>query len=214
VSRLLAVGLLLASAAAPAAAQVSAPTRAHPATTLVQPAPVVIPIVLPPPPRTTSQAGSTLISALLSIANAQRIDPRAAQTASFQYVQAVQQYRSGNFAAAKISALAALSTAAQAQVENNVPAPVPPNPALVSGAGQLPGLAGGLYGGDAPAIDADAFLALARGTIDDCAARRDRRLGAAESHYDRAKQDFSRRDWEAARIDAKAAIDACAKPQP
>jgi hypothetical protein len=204
--------------AAPAPAQVHvapAPAQVHvaPAQVQVAPASAPVPILLPQAPPITSSTGSTLYSAMLAIARAQQINPQAAQTASFQYVQAVQQFRSGNTAAANISALQALSTAAQAQVQSSPPAPLP-TPPLVPAPAQVPGLAGGLYGGDAPVIDADSFLALARGTIDDCAARRDRRLAAAQQHYAQAQQDFARGNWQATRVDAKAAIDACAKPQP
>ncbi|MGD0475236.1 MAG: hypothetical protein ABSB70_18765 [Candidatus Velthaea sp.] len=171
-----------------------------------------VPIVLPQAPPPLGATGSTLFAARLAIARAAQIDPQAAQTASFVYVKAVQQYRSGNIAGANASALQALSTASQAQVLPAVPAPVPAA-SLAPAATQQPGVAGGLYGADAAAIDADSFLALARGTLDDCAARRDHRLAAAQSHYAQAEHDFALRNWQATRVDAKAAIDACAKPR-
>jgi hypothetical protein len=212
VKRTVATGMLAVVLAAPAligvrpaAAQV-APAPAHAA---VVSAPIVLPHA-PPPVNTT---GSTLFAAALAIARAQQISPQAAQTASFSYVKAVQQYRSGNFSAANASALQALSTASQAQVQTVAPAPLP-NPALVPATPQKPGLAGGLYGADAAVIDADSFLALARGTLDDCAARHNRRLAGAQADYKRAEQDFALRNWQATRVDAKAAIDACAKAQP
>jgi hypothetical protein len=187
----------------PAAAQV-APAPAHPGAGSV-------PIVLPHAPLPLSGTSSTLFAAQLAIARAQAIDPHAAQTAAFAYTTAVQQFRSGNFAAARISALQALSTASQAQVRLSQPAP-PPLPAIAPAtAPQKPGLGGGLYGADAPAIDADSFLALARGTLDSCAARHDHRLAAAQAEFARAEQDFAQRNWQATRVDAKAAIDACAK---
>jgi hypothetical protein len=205
---------------APAMAQVHTVLPTHvrtvPAQTPLALAPVrvpaapAVPIVLPHPPPVTDVVTSTFATALLAITRAQQIDPAAAQTASFQYVAALQQYRSGNVAAARITALEALSTASQAQVRATTPA-VAPTPGLVSAAPQLPGLAGGPYGGDAPAIDAASFLALARGIIDDCAARHDHRVSTARAHYAQAQNDFDLRDWEATRTDAKAAIDACAK---
>jgi hypothetical protein len=179
---------------------------------LVAPRPAAaapVPIVLPHAPPPLTSVGSSLYAARLAIARAQGVNPQAAQTASFQYVKAVQQYRSGNLAGADITARQALSTAAQAQVPMSAPAAVPA-PALVPAPPQQPGLAGGLYGADAAAIDADSFLALARGTLDDCTARHDRRLAGAQADYARAEQDFARRNWQATRADAKAAIDACA----
>ena len=171
-----------------------------------------IPIILPaPPPAVNHQTSSTLFDAMLAISRAQQNNPQAAQTAAFQYFTAVQQYRSGNFNAAQRSALEALSTASQ-------PAPgidphAPPAPILPPGATQLPGTQGGLYGADAAAIDADTFLALARRTIDECAARHDRRLGQAQLQYADAARAFAARNWEQTRRAAKAAIDACAKSQ-
>lgn len=201
----LASAAIISLSGRPAPAQV-VPPPVHP------PAAVSVPIVLPHAPPPLGGTSSALFAAQLAIARAQAIDPQAAQTASFAYAKAVQQYRSGNFAGANISALQALSAASQAQVQ---PAPAGvPAPALVPAMPQLPGLAGGLYGADAAAIDADSFLALARGTLDDCAARHDRRLAGAQAHYARAERDFALRNWQATRVDAKAAIDACAKPQP
>jgi hypothetical protein len=172
-----------------------------------------VPVVLPHAPPPFTSVGSNLYAARLAIARAQQLNPQAAQTASFQYVKAVQQYRSGNLAGADITARQALSTAAQAQAPVSSPASVP-TPALAAAPPQQPGLAGGLYGADAAAIDADSFLALARGTLDACAARHDRRLAGAQADYARAEQDFALRNWQATRADAKAAIDACAKLGP
>ncbi len=186
---------LLLVAAIPAGAQQRAP----------------VPIVLPAPPPVSNQTSSALFDAMLAVSRAQLTNPQAAQTASFQYFTAVQQYRSGDFRAARRSALEALSTASQPAL--GADAHAPPAPILPPGATQLPGTQGGLYGADAPAIDADTFLALARGTIDDCAARHDRRLAQAQARYAEAVRAFAARNWETTRIAAKAAIDACAKPQ-
>jgi hypothetical protein len=206
---------------APASAQQVQPAPAHVVPVPAPPqnramaraqVPAPVPIVLPHPPPITNATSSTLFAVRLAIARAQQIDPQAAQTASFQYVQAIQQLRTGNIAAANISALAALATVSSAQVRSDAPAPLP-TPALEPAAPQAPGLAGGLYGADAPAIDADSFLALARGIVDDCTARNDPRLTDAKRHYAQAEQHFAVRDWQATRIEAKAAIDACAKAQ-
>jgi hypothetical protein len=167
-----------------------------------------VPIVVPPAPLLGTPAGGNLHAALLAIARAQSIDPIAAQTASFQYVKAVQQLRSGDVAGADRTALEALSTASQAQVAPLAPA-LAATGGLTAAAPQRPGLGGGLYGADAPIIDAESFVALARGAIDECGARHDRRVAAARAAYARAQRDFANRDWQATRADAKAAIDAC-----
>lgn len=184
---------------------------AAPALAQVQRAPV--PVTLPHPPPITNAAGGALFDAMLAISRAQQTNPQAAQTASFQYVKAIQQYRSGNLGAARTSALEALSTASQPQPGSVAPAPSPAA-ARVPAPAQIPGTRGGLYGADAPAIDADSFLALARGTIDQCAVRHDTSLPAAQRHYAQAARAFAARNWETTRIEAKAAIDGCAKAQP
>jgi len=204
------------TAKTPAAASDGAPSTAGtvaPRATSFAGATTIVPIALPTPPPSTSALGSTFASALLAISEAEQIDPQAAQNASFAYVQAAQQYRAGNFTAARVTLLSAFATASAAQVRVLAPTPLP-TPALVSTPPQLPGTAGGLYGGDAPAIDAASFIALARGTIDDCTARHDRRLSTAQSHFAAAQADFAARNWEATRADAKAAIDACRDIQP
>lgn len=196
-----------AHAALPVGAVVHAQALAAPAAQHV-----TVPIVLPPAPSPIDATTNVLADARLAIARAQAIDPAAAQTASFEYVAAVEQYRGGNAAAAGISALQALATAGAAQIASVTP-DVPAAPGLTSTPAQRPGTAGGLSGADAPAIDADAFIALARGTLSACAARHDRRLGAAQADLSRAQRDFAARDWQATRTDAKSAIDACATPQ-
>ncbi len=199
----------VASARASAAASVRLPSAS---TLSAGNAPAPIPIVLPPPPAVVDSTSNAFSSAWLAIAQAQQMNPQAAQTASFAYVHAVQQYRSGNFAGARESALQALSIASGAQVRAIVPEPLP-TAALVSVPAQVPGLAGGLYGADAAAIDAGSFIALARGILDDCAARHDRRLAGAQTHFAQAQADYAAGNFNATRTDAKAAIDACAKPQ-
>jgi hypothetical protein len=195
-----------------------APVAVHSATVPGAVAPVGLPVVpaapvpigLPPPP-VASALNDTFLSALLAIGQAQQIDVQAAQAASFQYVQAVQQYRSGNAAEARRSALQALATARAAQIRPLTPAV--PTPVIAAAPPQQPGTAGGLYGGDAPAIDADSFLALARGMIADCGTRDAHRSADAKAHLARAEADFAARNWAATRRDAKAAIDTCAKPR-
>jgi hypothetical protein len=178
--RIAAARVLAVLLAAPAlfAAQ-RAPAQVAPVPAPVHPAAVSIPIVLPIAPPPLGGTSSTLFAARLAIARAQQIDPQAAQTAAFAYVKAVQQYRSGNISGANISALQALSAASQAQVQVSAPAQLP-TPAFVPAVPQTPGLAGGLYGGDSAAIDADSFIALA------CAPSRRRRF-----HYGRYFRTFA-----------------------
>jgi hypothetical protein len=163
------------------------------------------PIPLPLPPNSAAIQRQALLSALLAIAQAQRVDPGAAQTAAFAYRSALSQYGAGDRAAADRSLLRAISIASQAQVAPVAePAPQPSTGPTAGGAGVA------LYGAAAGEVDADSFLALARGTTADCIARHDRRAGTARAALARAERDFAATDWQATRVDAKAAIDACA----
>lgn len=170
-----------------------------------------IPIVVPKAPPITNQASSALFDAMLAISRAQQANPQAAQTASFEYAHALQQYRSGNIDGARRSALQSVRTASQPGVTLGPQAA--PSVPLGPAATQLPGLQGGLYGADAPAIDADSFLALARGILAECAARHDPALAAAQKSYVLATRDFAAQNWQRTRSDAKAAISTCAKAQ-
>src|SRR6185312_11070904 len=153
------LALLTPLAAAPAIAQTSG----------LPPSPIVAPLIIPKPPPVTNQTSSLMFNAMLAISRAQLTNPAAAQTASFAYTKALEQYRRGDLNGANASALDALSTAGMYAV------PVPqvvPVPQLV-----FPSVSHqALYGANAPAIDADAFLALTRGQLMECAARKSPQL--------------------------------------
>jgi len=170
------------------------------------PSPIVAPLILPKSVPVTNQTSSLMFNAMLAISRAQLTNPAAAQTAAFAYTKALEQYRRGDLSGASASALNASSTAGM-----YVPAPqIVPQPQLI-----LPSVSRqALYGANAPAIDADAFLALTRGQLMDCAARKSPQLAKAEDKYTLAVRDFAAANYEAVRRDSKAAIDLCAQPQP
>jgi len=168
---------------------------------------VVPPLLLPKPPPVTNQTSSLMFDAMLAISRAQLTNPAAAQTASFSYTKALEQYRRGDFSGANVSALSALSTAGMYAVPS--PLPVPESVTL------MPSISSqALYGANAAAIDADAFLALTRGQLMDCAARKSPHLAQAQARYKSALKDFATGNYEATRLDSKAAIDLCAQLQP
>lgn len=171
------------------------------------PSPIVAPLILPKSVPVTNQTSSLMFNAMLAISRAQLTNPAAAQTAAFAYTKALEQYRRGDLSGASASALNASSTAGMYAV----PAPqIVPQPQLI-----LPSVSRqALYGANAPAIDADAFLALTRGQLMDCAARKSPQLAKAEDKYTLAVRDFAAANYEAVRRDSKAAIDLCAQPQP
>lgn len=186
--RFLSAVIAAAAVAAPAAAQTVPPPN------------------VPKPPPVTNQTTSLIFDAMLAISRAQQQNPQAAQTASFAYAKALERLRAGDISAADANALDAWSQA----LRTAVPAPLPvPSPPLL--APREPSI--GLYGADAPAIDADAFLALTRGQLARCAARKAPQLPQAQAHYAAALKDFAARNYQGTRLESRAAIDACAQPQ-
>src|SRR5471032_2901986 len=109
---------LLAITAVPAFAQTSG----------LPPSPVVPPLIVQKSPPVTNQTSSLMFNAMLAISRAQLTNPAAAQTATFAYTKALEQYRRGDLSGANASALGALSTAGMYAV----PAPqIVPQPQLI-----------------------------------------------------------------------------------
>jgi hypothetical protein len=171
------------------------------------PSPVVPPLIVQKSPPVTNQTTSLMFNAMLAISRAQLTNPAAAQTASFAYAQALEQYRRGDITGANASAINALATAGMYAVP--VAMPQAPAPFIMPSVTNHP-----LYGASAPAIDADAFLALTRGQLIDCAARNAPQLEKAKARYNAAVKDFAAGNYQATRLDSKAAIDLCAQTQP
>src|SRR5471032_1719253 len=188
---------LLAITAVPAFAQTSG----------LPPSPIVAPLIVQKSLPVTNQTTSLMFNAMLAISRAQLTNPAAAQTASFAYAQALEQYRRGDITGANASAVNAISSAGMYAVPPTMPQP----PATFITPG-IPNRA--LYGASAQAIDADAFLALTRGQLIDCAARKSPQLAKAQDRYAIAVRDFAAANYEAVRRDSKAAIDLCAQPLP
>lgn len=166
------------------------------------------PLPLPIPPAQTNSTGFLLFDTMLAIARRQQAQPAAAQAATFAYTKALERYRSGDLAGADRAAIEAL--AALARAPQGAPAPVASAP-FVAPAPPRASLSGGSYGADAPTIDAEAFLALTRGALRDCAERRSPNLPAAQAAYAQAERALAARNPQAVRIGAKAAIDLCAR---
>ncbi|GAC1408830.1 MAG: hypothetical protein NVSMB64_17430 [Candidatus Velthaea sp.] len=184
--------------AAPAAAQTSGPGP------IVNP-PIVTPILIPPAPPIANATSSRIFDAALAIGRAQLTDPQAAQNASFAYAMALARYRAGDLGGADVQAVYAIIQAQQSAEVRPGPVPMPP-----FASPRAPRTS--LYGADAPAIDADAFLALTRNQLNECAARKSPALSESKVYYAQAQRDFAARNWQAVRIEAKAAIDACVTP--
>jgi hypothetical protein len=172
-----------------------------PSSAQVKPVPLA-PSVLPAPPAGTSATEVHLFDAMMAIVRAQQSNPQAAQTASFAYVKALQQYHIGDLTGADASAVRALGIASAAAVIPLAVAPVQPMTL-----GTPPRAPLSLAGASPASIDADAFLALARSELATCPAGA---RAAASADYARAATAFTASNFEATRRAAKAVIDRCA----
>lgn len=164
--------------------------------------PVPPPIVLPAPPPGSGEAHSLLFNAMLSIARAQAANPQAAQNAAFAYTKAIQQYQIGDRAGARASAREAI---AQSNATPQAPFAIPTIAPYAAPSASLPSP---LFGLNGPQIDASAFLALTRGQLASCNAAV---APQAQKDYARAQDDYAAQKYEAVRLDARAAIDLCAR---
>jgi hypothetical protein len=164
-------------------------------------------LVLPHPPPPTNQTNILINSANLAITQAAQSNPAAAQAAQYSYFQAIQKLNANDPAGAREAAVQALATLAQGAAN---PAPIQTVAPFTSN-GPAP-LHGPLFGVNAPSIDAEAFLALARGSLRACADAHDRALPDAQAKYDLAEKAAQTGNISAVRANAKAAIDICAHP--
>jgi hypothetical protein len=180
-------------------ARVGAQTAPHPA----PPPPPIL--VLPHPPPPTNQTNTLIFNAMLAIARAAQTNPSAAQAAQYPYFQAIQKLNANDLVGAREAAVQALSIAGQA---GEGPTPLATIAPFITSVPEPPHAP--LFGLNAPSIDADAFLALARGSLRACAAANSPALPAAQIKYALAEKDAKAGNISAVRADAKAAIDLCA----
>jgi len=85
------------------------------------------------PPAASSPTASAIFDAMIAISRAATSNPRAAQTASFTYAAAIQQYNAGDFDRARASAIQAIAQTdapAVPQPQGPTGGPVVPPPAV------------------------------------------------------------------------------------
>lgn len=161
---------------------------------------------LPNPPQPgANQTSSLIFDAMMAVARANTTNPQAAQSAALSYTQAVNNYNTGDFNRARTAAIQALINANQPQQTTAIAVIPPFTPTTAYQTNPFP-----LAGASVARVDADAFVAQARGAVQACvaahaptAALAQQRLAAAE-HEDKAGR------YQDVRLDAKAAVDLCA----
>ncbi len=156
---------------------------------------------LPAPPNAGGPASSAIFDAMLAIARTAASNPRAAQTASFSYDAAIQQFNARDFTRSRMSALTAISQAAAAPLPQPslyaAPIPQPVYYAMPNVAS--PGQA-----------DAESYVGLARRAMLACGAASPTPPAAVTQQFDAAVRALIARNYVAAKTASNAVIDQCA----
>ena len=136
------------------------------------------------------------------------VNPGASQSASLNTSVAIQRYNAGDINGAR-------SAAIQALIEANR-LPQTPIPVLRSTIPQTSALQTQPFlipGGSVAAIDANAFVAQARGAVAACAQRNSPNTAAATQHLNAAIGDEKAGRYQTVNTEARAAVDLCAAAQ-
>jgi hypothetical protein len=176
---------LVASTAAAASAQVTGPLTA-------------------PPPQ-TGVTSRLLFNAMLATAQAAASNPTAAQAARVNYEAAAAQFRQHNDAAARVSAMQAIAAAGAAPQAS----PIQPMKPYV--APNIPQSV--VVPGTIASINADAFVAAARGSVNNCVAAKSPNTALAQQRLATAERDNAAGQYGKVVASAQSIVDLCAVPQ-
>ncbi len=159
---------------------------------------------LPKPPPPGNQTSNLIFDAMMATARAAATNPQAAQSATFSYTQAVNSYNAGEISRARTAAIQALIDAnKQPPSQITTVRPYAPTSALQTN--PFP-----LAGGTVAQVDADAFVAQARGAVGACAQARSANTRIAQQRLAAAEREDKAGRYQDVRVDAKAAVDLCA----
>jgi hypothetical protein len=165
-----------------------------------------VPIGTPPAPgRPTA---NLVLDAMLATARAAAVNPSAAASAQFNTSVAIQRYNMRDYNGARSAAIQALIDA------NRLPqTEIPVLRSTIPQTSYYQTQPFPIAGGSVAALDADAFVAQARGAVAACAQQRSPNTGAATQHLNNAIGDEKAGKYQNVRIEAKAAVDLCAAAQ-
>jgi hypothetical protein len=161
--------------------------------------------VAPPP---TTPTANLIFQAMMATARAASTNPAAAQAAQIPYQHAVQSYNSGDVANARAQAI-------QALIEANRPQPVtiPVLRSTIPTTSALQTAPFPIAGASVAQIDADAFIAQARGAVAACRAAKSPNSSAAAVNLAAAEKDDAAGRYLNVSSEARAAVDLCAAAQ-
>jgi hypothetical protein len=165
-----------------------------------------VPAGIPPPPgRPTA---NLILDAMLATARAASVNPAAAQSASLNTNAAIQRYNMGDVNGARSAAIQALIEA------NRMPqTQIPVLKSTIPQTSYLQTNPFPIAGGSVAALDANAFVAQARGAVAACQSRSSPNTAAASQQLTAAERDAAAGRYQNVRTEARAAVDLCAAAQ-
>ena len=165
-----------------------------------------VPVGTPPAPgRPTA---NLILDAMLATARAASVNPNAAQSASFNTSVAIQRYNAGDVNGARSAAIQALIEANRVPPTN-----IPVLRSTIPQTSYLQTQPFPIAGGSVAAIDANAFVAQARGAVAACQARSSPNTTAASQQLAAAERDAKAGRYQDVRTEARTAVDLCAAAQ-
>ena len=163
---------------------------------------------LPPGPPPGRPTANLILDAMLATARAASINPSAAQSASLNTSAAIQRYNTGDINGARFAAIAALIEA------NRLPqTTIAPLRSTIDRTGSLQTQPFPIAGASVAALDANAFVAQARGAVTACRSRGSPNVVAATQRLAAAERDLNAGRYQDVRGEARAATDLCAAAQ-
>ena len=161
-----------------------------------------------PPPSPGRPTANLILDAMLATARAASVNPGAAQSASLNTSAAIQRYNAGDVNGARSAAIQALIDA------NRLPqTTITVLQSTIPQTSYLQTRPFPIAGGSVAALDANAFVAQARGALTACQARNSPNAGAASQRLAAAERDAKAGRYEDVRVEARAAVDLCAQAQ-
>ena len=160
------------------------------------------------PPAPGTPTANLVLDAMLAAARAAALNPTAAPAAQLNANAAIQRYNMGDVNGARAAAIQALIDANRLPHTNI--------PVLVSTIPQTSALQTQpfpLAGGSIAALDANAFIAQARGAVFACTQQHSPNTTAATQHLNNALGAEKTGQYQNVRTEAKAAVDLCAAAQ-
>jgi hypothetical protein len=165
---------------------------------------VAAPIGTPPSPGANPTA-DLVLSAMMATARAASVNPQGAASASLNTNAAIQRYNMGDVNGARSAAIQALI-----QANSMPPNPIPILQSTIPQTSAMQTRPFPLPGGSIAAIDANAFVAQARGALANCQAVHSANTNAAAANVTAAERDERAGRYQNVRAEARTAVDLCA----